>query len=282
MAADAASARVDDTRPIGIFDSGVGGLSVLREIRRALPSEHLLYVADSAYAPYGDRDPDVIRARSHAVVEWLHARGVKAAVVACNTATGIAVDLLRQRFTLPIVAIEPAVKPAAALTRTGVVGVMATTRTLSSPRFARLVAAHAQGARIAAQPCPGLVERVEAGELASDETRALVAQYVRPLVDQGADVIVLGCTHYPFLTPLIAEAAGAQVTIVNPAVAVARELRRRLEQHGLTAGDRDGRTEFWTTGRPEHAQRVIAQLGIGSEIVQHVSIPHHADAHRGE
>ena len=214
MTSDPDAARAAGPSPIGIFDSGVGGLSVLREIRRALPSEDLLYAADSAYAPYGDRDPDVIQARALAVVRWLESRGAKAVVVACNTATGVAVDLLRERVALPIVAIEPAVKPAAALTRTGTVGVMATTRTLASPRFARLVSAHAQGVRIVTQACPGLVQLVEAGELASDDARALVAQYVGPLLQQGADVIVLGCTHYPFLTPLIAEAAGAQVTIV--------------------------------------------------------------------
>ena len=277
MTSDPDAARAASLSPIGIFDSGVGGLSVLREIRRALPSEDLLYAADSAYAPYGDRDPDVIQARALAVVRWLESRGAKAVVVACNTATGVAVDLLRERVALPIVAIEPAVKPAAALTRTGTVGVMATTRTLASPRFARLVSAHAQGVRIVTQACPGLVQLVEAGELASDDARALVAQYVGPLIQQGADVIVLGCTHYPFLTPLIAEAAGAQVTIVDPAVAVARELRRRLEQQGLLAGKREGCTEFWTTGGSEPAQRVIAQLGISFDDVQHVAILHADD-----
>ena len=277
MTSDAVALRSSDARPIGIFDSGVGGLSVLREIRRVLPSEDLLYLADSAYAPYGDRDPEIIHARSVAVVGWLASQDAKAVVVACNTATGVSVDLLRQRFTLPIVAIEPAVKPAAALTRSGVVGVMATTRTLASPRFARLVAAHARGVRMATQACPGLVERVEAGDLETDETRALVSRYVQPLVGQGADVIVLGCTHYPFVTRLIAEAAGPGVTIVDPAVAVARELRRRLEQQGLLAGGRDGSTTYWTTGVSEHAQRVIAQLGIGSGGVQHVAIAHDVD-----
>ena len=175
-------------------------------------------------------------------------------VVACNTATGIAVDALRASFTLPIVAIEPAVKPAAARTRSGVVGVLATTQTLASERFSKLVETHAAGVRVVTQPAPGLVERVEAGELSTAATRALVEQYVRPLVDSGADTIVLGCTHYPFLSAVIQDVAGTSITVIDPAVAVARELRRRLEAGGLLAPEaRVGRERFWTTGPPEQS-----------------------------
>ena len=248
-------------RPIGVFDSGVGGVSVLREIRRELPAEDLIYLADSAYTPYGDRPAALITERSIAMVGLLEREGVKAVVVACNTATGIAVDTLRARFTLPIVAIEPAVKPAASKTRSGVVGVLATTQTLASERFSKLVDAHATGVRVMTQPSPGLVEAVESGEFTTAATRSLVERYVRPLVDGGADTIVLGCTHYPFLSAVIQDVAGPNVTVIDPAVAVARELRRRLQSGGLLVpGSRIGSERFWTTGPPAQSQAVIAQL----------------------
>jgi glutamate racemase len=186
---------------------------------------------------------------------------VKAVVVACNTATGIAVDALRAKFSMPIIAIEPAVKPAAARTRSGVVGVLATTQTLASERFSKLVENHASGVRVVTQPSPGLVERVEAGDLSAPATRSLVERYVKPLLDNGADTIVLGCTHYPFLSAIIQDVAGPAVTVIDPAVAVARELRRRLEAGGLLApAGRTGRERFWTTGPPEPSQAVITQL----------------------
>lgn len=206
---------------------------MLREVRRELPSEDVLYLADSAYAPYGDRDAAFIVSRAIAVVEFLGRQQSKAVVVACNTATGMAVEALRARFTLPIVAIEPAVKPAVSLTRSGVVGVLATTQTLSSQKFSRLLTSHGAAARVLVQPCPGLVEQVESGDRAGPRTRSLVRQYVVPLIEQGADVLVLGCTHFPFLSSVIADVAGPGVTILDPAVAVARELRRRLDLAGL-------------------------------------------------
>ena len=198
---------MSNTQPIGVFDSGVGGLSVLREIRRELPAEDLIYVADSGYAPYGDRPEDYVRGRALAIMEFLRAQDVKAVVVACNTATGIAVDALRARYTQPIVAIEPAVKPAAA------------------------------------------------------QTRSLVEQYLRPLLDKGADAIVLGCTHYPFVSDLIREVAGPSVSIIDSAGPVAREVRRRLQVSGLLAPEsRIGTETFWTTGSPEQVAAVIEQL----------------------
>ena len=206
---------------------------MLREIRGELPYQSLLYVADSGYAPYGAYRPATfIIDRSTAIVAFLIAQGAKAIVVACNTATAVAVDALRARFTLPIIAIEPAVKPAASTTRSGVVGVLATTQTLTSAKFARLVDQYAGGATVLTQACPGLVEQIEAGDLSGPRTRALVEEYASPLVDQGADTLVLGCTHYPFVTPLIQDAAGLGVTIIDPAVAVARELRRARVTRG--------------------------------------------------
>ncbi|HWS75980.1 MAG TPA: glutamate racemase [Quisquiliibacterium sp.] len=216
---------------IGVFDSGVGGLSVLREIRRQLPGEPLLYVADSGHAPYGDRSADFIEARSTAIVEFLVEAGARAIVIACNTATVVAVRALRAWCPVPIVAMEPAIKPAVSLTRSGVVGVLATRRTLESPSVARLCERHGHEARILLQACPGLVDRVEQGDLQGAATRGLLESYVGPLLEQGADTLVLGCTHYPFLEPLLRELAGPGVSIVDPAGAVARELQRRLGAH---------------------------------------------------
>ena len=251
----------EPTAPIGVFDSGVGGLSVLREIRRELPSEDLIYVADSGYAPYGDRTAEYVQERAIAMAEFLIARGAKAIVVACNTATGIAVDALRARFDLPIVAIEPAVKPAVAETRSGVVGVIATSQTLAGEKYSRLVKTHAGDVQVLSQPCPGLVEQVEAGDLSGPATRALVDRFVRPLVEQGADTIVLGCTHYPFLIAAIRDAAGRGVTMIDPAVPVARELRRRLRALDLLAPDGRRATEqFWTTGPVDQVRAVMTQL----------------------
>jgi len=247
--------------PIGVFDSGVGGLSVLREIRRELPAEDLIYVADSGYAPYGDRPEDYVRGRALAIMEFLRAQDVKAVVVACNTATGIAVDALRARYTQPIIAIEPAVKPAVAQTRSRVVGVLATTQTLAGQKFAKLVSTHAGDVEVLTQPCPGLVEQVERGALTSASTRSLVEQYLRPLLDKGADAIVLGCTHYPFVSDLIREVAGPSVSIIDSAGPVAREVRRRLQVNGLLAPESHIGTEtFWTTGSPEQVAAVIEQL----------------------
>ena len=249
--------------PIGVFDSGVGGLSVLREIRRTLPAETLHYVADSGHAPYGDKPPGFIQARADRIIDFFVSQGAKAVVVACNTVTGLSIDHLRQRHPgLPIVAIEPAVKPAALATRSGVVGVLATLNTVRSPGLARLVAAHGNGAHLLLQACPGWVEQVERGELDGPETEAAVAAHVRPLLDQGADTLVLGCTHYPFLAPVIRRVAGPGITVMDPAPAVARELQRRLGQRDLLApaSDRPGTEAFWTSGSVPRVEAVIRTL----------------------
>jgi glutamate racemase len=258
---------------IGVLDSGVGGLSVLREVRRTLPGEHLLYVADSAHSPYGDRDAAFINARVGAIADFLMARGAKAIVVACNTATGVAVDGLRQRLHVPVVAIEPAVKPAAQVTRTGKIGVLATSRTLDSDRFARLVTTHAAGLDVLEQPCPGLVEQIEAGDFTGPATRALVERYVGPLRDAGVDALVLGCTHFPFVAALIREVAGPGVTIIDPSAAVARELARRLEAAGLTSANHaDGRETFLTTGDAAQVAPVLGHVWGQPVDLTHVDI----------
>jgi glutamate racemase (EC 5.1.1.3) len=201
--------------PIGVFDSGLGGLTVLREIRRLLPSEDLLYVADSAHAPYGDKSVAFIESRAIAIAEFLLEHGAKAIVVACNTATSAAAQLLRTRYSVPLIAMEPAVKPAVERTRSGVVAVLATRQTLASHNFSRLLGRLETQAEILLQPCPGLVERVEAGDLTGAATRDLLRTYLEPVLARGADTLVLGCTHYPLLTPLIRELTGPDVLILD-------------------------------------------------------------------
>jgi glutamate racemase len=248
-------------QPIGVFDSGVGGLSVLREIRKTLPGENLLYVADSAYAPYGDKPEKIIEARSIAITRFLQSCNTKAVVVACNTATGAAVSALRSRFSFPIVAMEPAVKPAAAQTKSGVIGVLATRRTLAGNNFVKLFARYGAEVEILAQACPGLVEQVEVGDLSGAKTRLLLERYVMPLLECHADTIVLGCTHYPFLSPLIEQIAGPGVAVVDSSEAIARELKRRLGAADLLSPLTDAGTErFWSSAEPEKTGPVISLL----------------------
>lgn len=250
--------------PIGVFDSGVGGLSVLRDIRAELPAEDLLYVADSGHAPYGDKPEAVVAGRALAVTQFLLGQGAKAVVVACNTATAAAVAVLRARYSVPIVAMEPAVKPAVARTRSGVVAVLATSQTAASHRFVQLLGRFNAGAEVLVQPCPGLVERVEAGDLDGADTRALLADYLMPLLDQGADTLVLGCTHYPHLTQLIQDLAGPDVLVMSSGAAVARQVRRRLEEADLlTRGTGAGTERFWTSGPPDQALGLIRRLWGG-------------------
>ncbi|MEI7869459.1 MAG: glutamate racemase [Candidatus Methylumidiphilus sp.] len=247
--------------PIGVFDSGVGGLSVLRDIRKELCNEDLLYVADSNHAPYGDKEAEYIETRSVAIAQFLVDQPVKAIVVACNTATSAAVAQLRARFNVPIVAMEPAVKPAVEKTKSGVIGVLATCRTVSSDNFLNLLTRFGDNADIVVQPCPGLAEQVEAGDLSGDKTRFLLEKFVFPLLEKGADTLVLGCTHYPFLAPLIQSMAGIEVTLIDPGEAIARELRRRLEAVGqLSHRERLGTEQFWTSGSPDTAKELISQL----------------------
>jgi glutamate racemase len=251
-----------NSRTIGIFDSGVGGLSVWRHVRAALPDARLIYVADSAHAPYGDKPPAYIERRSLAIAQFLVDQGAEAIVVACNTATAAAAAALRARFALPIVAMEPAVKPALAATRSGVVGVLATVGTLESARFAALLDKYAGNVRIVTQGCPGLVEQIESGDLAGPRTRALVQGYLAPLLAEGADTVILGCTHYPFLAPLIGELAGSGIALIDTGAAVARQLVRRLaEARAAPArGPIFAEPVFFTSGDAEHASLNMSRL----------------------
>lgn len=256
-----ASSSINCDLPIGVFDSGVGGISVLRHIQAALPAEDLLYCADSRYAPYGSKSPEVIRERSVFLADFLIEQGAKALVVACNTATAAAVSLLRERYSLPIVGMEPAVKPAAAASKRGVVGVLATSGTLKSAQFAALLESYGQNVEVVTQACHGLVERIERGELNGTGTKALLHGYLSPLLEAGADTIVLGCTHYPFVRPLIEELVGVEVVLIDTGAAVARQVQKRLAQQDLlTSAQRHGQVRFWTNSDSADAEQVIAKL----------------------
>lgn len=255
--ADATGRQALDS-PIGLFDSGVGGLTILREVRRLLPERDLVYLADSANCPYGARPAEEILALSEGIARHLLERGACCIVVACNTASAAALQALRAGFPgVPFVGMVPAVKPAAALTRSGTIGVLATPTTLSGRLFSEVVERFAGGVRVLTQACPGLVEQIEAGDLEGPATEALLRRYLEPLLDRGADVIVLGCTHYPFLTAAIRRLAGPEVQVLDPSEAVARQVRRVLEGRP-PAGS--GRQHFLTTGQPEALSAAVRHL----------------------
>ena len=257
---------------IGVFDSGVGGLSVLHHIRRTLPDAHLIYVADSAHVPYGDKPASCIEQRSNTLTRFLISQGAEAIVIACNTATAAAAASLRRDVKCPIIGMEPAVKPAVAATRSGVVGVLATTGTLESARFAALLERYGEEVEIVTQGCPGLVEQVEQGDLNGSRTRDLIARYTAPLLARGADTLILGCTHYPFLAPLIRDVVGEGITLVDTGAAVARQLQRRIQSelatrtesaHPSTGSGRtglDGSAQFFTSGDAALASRIMSLL----------------------
>lgn len=226
-------APYDDDCPIGVFDSGIGGLSVLREIHQLLPNENLIYVGDSAHAPYGDRSAKHVRDRSQAIADFLLDQGVKAIVIACNTATAEAAEQLRQTMDVPVIGLEPAIKPATQLSKSGIIGVLATQRTIDSERLLGLTERFAKDKKVLAQACPGLVERVESSELESQETLNLLKQYIQPLLDQGVDALILGCTHYPFLLPAIRKITGDEIQILETGKPVATHLKNVLKHNNL-------------------------------------------------
>jgi len=247
--------------PIGVFDSGVGGLAVLRALRDALPGADLLYVADSAHAPYGEREGDFIQQRAERITRFLLDEGAGSIVIACNTATVVAVRQLRAWCPVPVVAMEPAIKPAAQASRSGRIVVLATRQTVASGSVARLVEVHGAGRQIELVACPGLVECVERGELHEDATRSLLAGYLQPALLRGADCVVLGCTHYTFLRPLIEALAGPKVQVFDPAAAVARELARRIDAPNRPALHAPGGEErFFSSASPELAAPLISRL----------------------
>jgi glutamate racemase len=217
---------------IGVFDSGIGGLTVLVDLVAELPGEPLVYVADQAHCPYGGRPQEEIVALTFAIADTLVAEGAKMLIVACNTATIAAIGPLRERHAVPVVGIEPAVKPAVARSRSHIIGVLATEGALGGEKFRGLVAEHRGDAEVLTQPCPGLVDRIESGDLDGPETRALVERYTAPLIAAGADVLVLGCTHYPLVRDLIAEVVGPGVELIDPGAAIAQRARTLLADAG--------------------------------------------------
>lgn len=236
------------TQAIGVFDSGLGGISVLREIHRLLPDENLIYVADSGYAPYGSKEPDYIRHRSKRIADFLLKQQIKVLVVACNTVTVHAVSFLRETLPIPVVGIEPAVKPAAQLTQSGVIGVLATQQTVNSHRLQHLIREHASHIKVITQACPGLVEHVEAGDFSSSDVLQLLKHYTLPLLDAKVDTLVLGCTHYPFLSEALHNVTHGCMTILETSTPVTHQLMRVLEQHGLRRNNgQPGHVTFYTS-----------------------------------
>jgi glutamate racemase len=226
--------NIKHLRPIGIFDSGIGGLTVLRAIHQLLPDEPLLYLADQAHVPYGPRRLEEVRHFSEVITRYLLDRGARLVVVACNTASAAALKYLRSTFPdVPFVGMEPAVKPAAEHTRSSVVGVLATPATFQGELYASVVERFGQGVKLLQHTCPGLVAQIESGALESSETRRILEEALRPMLEQGIDTVVLGCTHYPFVIPLIQQITGQGVRVIDPALAVARQVQHLLVASNL-------------------------------------------------
>jgi len=255
-------------QPIGIFDSGVGGLSVLRAVCDLLPDEAIVYVADQAHIPYGPRQQSQIRDFSFGITDFLLAQGAKLIVVACNTASAAALHELRARYPdVPFVGMEPALKPAALVTKTGRVGVLATPTTFSGDLYHTLVDRFGKGITIFQNTCPGLVEAIEHGEVDSPGTRAILADALVPMLAGGVDTIVLGCTHYPFVIPLIQEITGPEVVTIDPAPAIARQTQRLLEDRAYLDSDHSqGKLHFFTSGRPSKLQDLLKRLLVDDQI----------------
>jgi glutamate racemase len=275
-----------NSAPVGIFDSGLGGLSVLRAVRAQLPHEALLYVADSLHAPYGARDNEFITERTLAIGAWLASQGAKALVVACNTATAESVALARDQLSIPIIGVEPGIKPAASQSKSRVAGVLATQVTLRSERFRSLIERYAADCRFICQPGHGLVEAIERCEIDTPEVRALLARYIEPMLAAGADTLVLGCTHYPFFDAALRDIAGTRLALIDTSVAIARQLERVLEANGLgaAAGERVVQPRLCSTGDGTHLRRLAqALLGLDAPIEQvsiaaHRPVPHGSQA----
>jgi len=242
---------------IGVFDSGVGGLTVLRELRRQLPRVPLHYVADAAHAPYGQRSPEFLVERSLILTRHLVDAGARLLVVACNTATAHAIAALRQHWPqLPIVGTEPGIKPAVAASRTGHIGVMATPATIASARYQDLLTRHAGSARVFSQPCPGLAAMIETGNFESPAMRGLLQQLCAPLREARVDTVLMGCTHYPLIQPQLQAELGADVLLLNIETAVAQQTARLWAGLGLPDSGPAG-IQLETTGSAEALTRFV-------------------------
>lgn len=247
--------------PIGVFDSGLGGLSVLSAMRAVLPRESMLYFADSGYAPYGEKTDAFIQQRSSAIADWLAERGAKMIVVACNTATTHAIRHLRATFSIPIVGVEPGIRPATLATSTGVVGVLATAATLRSERFKTLLAEQEARCRFVCQAGHGLVEQIEQGHLQGALVEDLLVRYLAPMANAGADTVILGSTHFPLLAPTIRGLFDDRFTLIETGSAVARRVQALLLERGLAAsGASPGRTEYHSTARTHEQRQALVAI----------------------
>ena len=243
---------------IGIMDSGVGGLSVYREVVKLLPRERFIYYADNANCPYGDKSAAFIQRRACEITDLLISKGAQVIVVACNTATAAAISLLRDKYDIPFIGMEPAVKPAALGTKTGVIGVLATAGTLKGSKYLNTKGQYEDDVKILEHVGSGFVELVESGDTSSEKAYATVEASLRPLLDAGADRIVLGCTHYPFLRELIGKIAGPDVQVIDPAPSVARHLVEVMKEKGIEFGSREmGENEFIASGSDVVLKRMI-------------------------
>jgi glutamate racemase len=248
--------------PIGFFDSGVGGLSVMLAARRVLPCEDMIYFADSAHCPYGGKGRDFVQRRSLAIGRFLREKGAKALVVACNSASEAALELLRLTFPgWEIIGVEPALKTAQGLSRNKKIGVLGTPLTLKGRRFSRLMENFSAGAEVVTQPVSGLVELIESGRGADARVTAILKKNLRPLLDRGVDTLVLGCTHYPLLRGQIAAICGPGIEVIDTGEPVARQLWRRLAERGLlNPGPGCGRNEYYSSGETRAVARVVAGI----------------------
>jgi len=260
--------------PVGIFDSGLGGLSVLRAIHAQLPNEALLYIADSRYAPYGERDSEFIAARTLAIAQWAISQGIKALVVACNTATAQSIVLARERLAIPLIGVEPGIKPAALQSKTRIAGVLATQATLRSARFQALCERYAADCRFLCQPGHGLVEAIEQGDTSSAAVRGLLENYLKPMLDAGVDTLVLGCTHYPFLDAAIREITGNRLTLIDTSIAIASQLERVLNTAASLAQTPPAiPLRLCSTGQGLHLHRMAQALLDIDVTVEQIDIP---------
>ncbi len=249
-------------QPIGVFDSGVGGLSVLRAIRQLMPEEPILYLGDQGHVPYGPRALEQVRDFSEAITRFLMDQGAKLIVVACNTASAAALHFLRATFPdVLFVGMEPAIKPAAEHTHSGLVGVLATPATFQGALYASVLERFANGVQVLQHTCPGLVGLIERGELDGDEPRAILETALRPMLDRGIDTVVLGCTHYPFVIPLIEQVVGEHVRVIDPAPAVARQVKRLLDANGLKRPPGEPtEIRFYTSGDVDAFMSILPKL----------------------
>ncbi len=222
-----------DCRPIGIFDSGVGGLSIAKAIAKQLPNENLIYVADTLHSPYGDKSVDFIQNRVNEISHILLSQSVKALVIACNTATVNAIDQLRDKINIPIIGVEPAIKPAAQQSKTKHIGILVTQATAENNRFKKLIEQHKNDVQVHIQACPGLVELIEENKMHTQKCDALLTKYLTSLLSKNVDTLVLGCTHYPFLTEKIRNIVGASMNIVETAIPVTLQLKRKLTEQNI-------------------------------------------------